>query len=680
MLLDQTEYSYNPIIKGRGFNPAPVAGKIPYFADSLTNPACIDTKNWEEWWLEQFYYMENGYNTGGMWIPPTMYFFLNFMPIKGLHGTIYPHFIDSQYTLHKLRHEIKQDPSVSGLIIPKARRKSLSIFGNTIAAHGMRFTQDYRMGVAGGLERYVDGFRQKLYMSYNNVPPELKLNYLRRNNNELSNGYEIRNSKGSFDEFVTSLLLFQTLKDKAEKLEGEFFHDVIFEESGQFENSNSAYESIKPALMMGEEVLGTFYIYGTGGNMLKGSKDFKHFWHNYDNYGLVRYFINGARYYYPYYKGAKNEKGEIVEKIPVLNEKYKDLSPEQLLGCEDVVSSEKEIRDERLKRAKNPKKKALTEWNQKFPLTVEEVFTSSGVNNFNSDLLYQQQYNIDSQPAKYTDWILDLVTDENGLIVIPLRATARQAKNTDQDWERISILKHPEPFIRNLDVQGVDGYNEDNSQTSDSMGGIVVVRQYDKYSDPDETYTGHKVVICHYLERPPRKELHWLISLKISVYYNTIKNCMISAESDMVIQYYKENGGKKFLSPRPRAFDAPDTKMIHDYGAKMTTFSKPRMTGLLQSYVEDHIGTCWFFELILNYIAYDYENIGTDWDDVDALGLALMRIVDMKGRIPTNVKEININSDLNLDMEPEENLDDLFIEKSNSGEEKALTTKEEFDL
>jgi hypothetical protein len=140
------------------------------------------------------------------------------------------------------------------------------------------------------------------------------------------------------------------------------------------------------------------------------------------------------------------------------------------------------------------------------------------------------------------------------------------------------------------------------------------------------------------MKRPPRKELHWELALKVAVYYNTLKNAIISAESDMVIDYFKKNHGKKFLSPRPKAFDAPDSKLQHEYGVKMTPYSKPRMLSLLQTWVEDNWDVIWFNELILNLIAYDEENIGTDWDDADAVGYALMRIIDMK-RDPRDITE-----------------------------------------
>ena len=536
--------------------------------------------------------------------------------------------MDVHYRLFCLREEIKADDSLVGIIFPKARRKGATLFANGLVAHGMRFVEDYRLGVAGGLERYVDGFRQKLYLSYNNVPPELSLNHIRRNSKEIIVGYE-ESINHQFEEVINTIGLFKTLQDKASKLEGEFFHDVFFEEMGEFENSTPAYESIRPALEIGEQTKGTFYLFGTGGNMLKGSGPFKQFWHEAESYGLIKFFINGARYYFPYYKGAVNGKGESEEKTPLLDAQYPKLKKEQLLGCEDVQSATESIKKERLRRAKNPNKKALAEWNQKYPLTVEEVFTSSGFNNFDSDVLYNQQYIIDSNERKWTEHVLDFVTDKDGNIELPLRVTTRPAQKTDKNWEIIQIYRHPEKSYKNLDVGGIDGYNEDLTQTSKSLGSVVVIRQYDKWRTADKEHNV-KTHVCHYMGRPPRKELFWAISLKIAVYYGLYKNVMISAESDLVIQYFKDNGGKRYLSPRPKAFDSKDSKQMHDFGAKMTTFSKPRMIGLLQTFVLDSISTCWFSEVVVNFLAYDYENIGTDWDNVDATGLALMRIVDMK--------------------------------------------------
>jgi len=85
----------------------------------------------------------------------------------------------------------------------------------------------------------------------------------------------------------------KTLKDKAEKMEGEYFNDIILEEAGQFPLVNEARESIVPALKDGEDFVGTIYVFGTGGNMQKSSKQFRDMWHSADTLGLVKFFIAG---------------------------------------------------------------------------------------------------------------------------------------------------------------------------------------------------------------------------------------------------------------------------------------------------------------------------------------------------------------------------------------------------
>lgn len=637
--------TYVPIIKNKGFNPKPVAGNIPIFADSVSNPKCIGTSLWEEWWLEQFYYLENGYTTGGIWIPPFYYYHLNFNIIKGLHGSVYPDFIDVHYELFKEIHEVKKyrEP---GLVIPKARRKGLSIVGNVLGSWGYRFIPDYRMGVAAGLEKYVKGFRQKLYSSFNNVPPELKLNWIRRNDDTLEIGYEFENSQGSYEPLISSITQFATMSDHATKFEGEFFHDVIMEETGQFAKADQAYESIRPALELGEETLGTFYFYGTGGNVLTGSKAFKELWYHAESYGLRRFFIGGQRYFFPYYGGAKHPDGAKAEKLPNIKEQYPDASPEQLIGVEDVKAAKEKILEGRIIRAKNPNKKALIEWNQKYPLTVEEVFTSSGSNNFDNDLLYGQNQRIDSEPPRYKEYVLEWVKDEMGDIEIPRKVTIRPARKKDPEWRRIEVLDGglPKPEYRHLDTLGIDSYNEDQTTTSDSLGSCVVLRDL-RHVDFDSEYFGI-VPIVHYMKRPPRKEQFYEIALMIAIAWNTVKDAMLSAEYDLIIDYFKKNEGKRYLSPRPKSFDSPDTKQSHDYGVKMNMFSKPRMMGILQTWVVDFISQCWFGEIINNFIAYDEENIGTDWDNVDAIGYALMRIIDRSKKPRQNEQKRKSVSDL----------------------------------
>ena len=74
------DHKYSPIIKHKGFNPNPISGRIPPFANALINPDVVGTPLYIEFWDEQIDRCQNGYLTGGMNIPGRYYFFLNFQP------------------------------------------------------------------------------------------------------------------------------------------------------------------------------------------------------------------------------------------------------------------------------------------------------------------------------------------------------------------------------------------------------------------------------------------------------------------------------------------------------------------------------------------------------------------------------------------------------------------------
>jgi hypothetical protein len=52
--------------------------------------------------------------------------------------------------------------------------------------------------------------------------------------------------------------------------------------------------------------------------------------------------------------------------------------------------------------------------------------------------------------------------------------------------------------------------------------------------------------------------------------------------------------------------------------------------GLVQSMVEDYCDYNFFPAILRDELSYDEELIGTDWDSVDALAYAKMRLIDMK--------------------------------------------------
>ena len=280
------------------------------------------------------------------------------------------------------------------------------------------------------------------------------------------------------------------------------------------------------------------------------------------------------------------------------------------------------------------------------PEKVEDVFVSGGSNKFDTEILYDQMYNISSlEDRRYVEYVLEWETDQDGSVKQPLKVNARVAEKKDRDWERVRVFHLPDEKYSNLDVGGCDTYNQDATQVGKSLGAICVLRRANQMPNAIENGI---IPCCTYYNRPPRKEIHWEIALKISVWYNLIGNMMIAAEMDVCIGYFKDNLGKKFLAKRPKSFDAVDSKMTHEFGVKMTGTTKPKMISFMQSWVVDNAKYCWSEELCQDLVAYDETNIGNDWDLADALGLALIRISDTTRKVSIVDNAENQNSIFSL--------------------------------
>lgn len=627
---------YAPVVKKKGFDPSPVAGKIPLYADGKSNPKVIGTRPYEEFWDEQFDRCINGYDTAGINIPGRYYFYLNFVVLQGLKGPTYPMYIDLDLEYYKLVDYVKKYQK-TGIVMPKARRKGASEKAQTILSHGVRFIEGYRGAIAAGLETYQVGLRKKFDAAQAKFHDELRLNALKSNDKMHHIGYERKDPIGGFvEDGYGGRLSFETMYDDAKKLEGEYFHDVIFEESGQFKLLGQAFESIKPALEFGSLMLGTFYIYGTGGNILSTSKDFKEFWDMAETYGLERFWVPGDRLYYPFFGNKSGEhyidpdNGTKVDAIPNL----RHLKPWQRLGCEDTEAAKDIILRKRIEYSKLPNKKKLKEHNQNYPLTIEEAFTSGGSNNFNDEKIYARLFDVEGAQDNYKPMILDwaYTVNEEGVKSRkdPLEVEARPAKKGDPEGHIIWVYQRPRKDMVDLDVGGIDGYNQDQTQSGTSLGAMTVLRLGNKVNLENEGIHRAEYPVCLYYQRPARKEMFYDNCLKISVWYGLKRNTMANAEQDFVIDYYVKNGGRGFLSPRPKSFDSPKSQQIHKFGAKMTGFSKPLILGVVQSWVEDFVQFCNFPLMLRDLLAYDEEYVGTDWDSVDALAYAKMRADDMR--------------------------------------------------
>jgi hypothetical protein len=631
--------NYLPRIKGKGFNPAPFAvqnGGIPSYADSISNPKVWGTAAHEDWWMEQIDICDNGYTTGGVFIPGRLYYYLNFCWLgtsgRGYHN---PDYVDYDLEYAELVEEAKR--THKGIIGLKRRRAGFSEkWANMVGGYGIRFTpKGYKAGIVSGLSVYADGLGKKLINSNSLVAPELRLSIPNQGSDiqifwRDPNDQKIK--KGSLGEITV-----RTANTNSSVMKGERYDDVAFEEAGEFDLLEDTYGKTKSAFQVGDLMIGTPYVYGTGGNAAKGSKAFRRMWNEPDIYNLLKTEAYVGRLRNNFYVGSTNFKGKVEYDCPnILELQIKhDLSYEQVLGCEDINRVYELKNIHRAKLLKGASKLPYYEELQTDPFNEKECFLKLNQNNYPIEHIAEAELRIyTTSPKRYSCYSPDWKRNQDGSVKMPLEVDlGPQIHPTTHVGEYVMILDdaHSWRNIKGLFYKGTDSYDIDKTQTSKSLGASVVVTRDNNYP-----YIPSRMPVCVIQCRPPRKEKFYSLSGMMAIYFDCLASDMIDARMPAIISWYENNGLRKYLAPRPESVESMKAEQIHDYGYKKTTFSIPVGVGKIQSWCLDQSQYCWFEMLLADIRDYDETEAGTDWDLHDALECALIGMDDKQKVITKN--------------------------------------------
>lgn len=609
-----------PYVKGKNFLPNPlVKNGIPDYADGSKNPKVIGTPEYETFWSEQLYRCINGYNTGGIFIPGRFYYYMNFNNMNTVHGIITPDFCDMHLELCYIIEWCKANGK--NLIIGKKRRAGISEFTQkAVIDYGYRFSESYQAGIAAGQKKYAEDFMTKWEDSEALLQNEFRVNSLLNNPDEVVSGYELmENGKTTLKNNACKIFV-RTMHNNPNMFKGLFLNDVVAEEAGEFENLCEFYSATEPCLLDGDTQVGTFFIYGTGGNINKGSKDFKKVWENPNDYNAVKYLITGDRFKKPFYGGATRF-GKDVSVTPNLLKKYK---PYQIIGMEDTEAAMENIMTERDRLKKGELKKYM-EHLQNNPINESEIFRKMFSNNFDIQKINGQQDEITINKNKYSKWKLEWITNDKGERVNPLRVKAVPAKDMDDEGDCVLILDeyHPDKKYKNLYVGGIDPYDQDMG-VSKSLGAMCVITRSNPFGIP------FNMPVAVISTRPKRKEIFFEMCLKLSVYYDLVGNTLgDKASSSGIINWYKDSNCMKYLAPRPVKFESMNSEQSHEFWVSLNSYSRPLMVGAMQTAIHDHVQNIWFPELINQLGNFDEVEIGSDNDLADAYGIALMQSISL---------------------------------------------------
>lgn len=610
-----------PYFKRKGFSPMPVVrGGIPREADSRLNPKVIGTPPWENFWKEQLHYIIHGYQTGGWFLPGRYYYYLNFNDMSTAEGIRTPDMCDLHLELAYMVEYAKANGM--NMIIPKKRRAGVSeFFHKGVIDYGWRFIPGYRAGVAAGKKTYADEFMEKWAISEAMLVPELSVKRLKSNSNVIIAGYTIKNELGeSVDRGTKNKIQIETMFQDADLFKGVYLNDVIAEECGQFSKLEDFYSATKACLTIGSKQIGSMFFFGTAGRMDKESKGLKEIWEKPESFNCIPFPILGPRFNRPFYGGASDRDGKIIEEIPNLLKEHK---PYELIGVEDIEASKTFLLKERTTEFKYGRTEKYQKHLKDYPMNVQDIFTKTVTNVFDTIALTTQADKISTEKTQYLKCQLDFKKDNKGEIIYPLQVELRIDNDVAEDGDCILIHKdhlYPVKSFSTLYCGGIDSYDQDKAKTSKSKGAMCVLIR--RNSIGEQLQLAPVATIC---VRPRRKEIFYEMCLKLSIYFNLEQSTLIDVANKLIFKYYEERGCLNYLAYRPRKFETEHSQQTHEFGFHINNHSKVLMVGLIQTCILDYCQYIWFPDLISQLQNYDEVEIGSDNDLADAYGIALIQ-------------------------------------------------------
>jgi hypothetical protein len=590
------------------FSPLVYDEKIIKYSHSLRQ----GTLAYDDFWDDQDDKCIFGFKPKGMNdITGEHYFHLNMNKIemlvqgenrKRMHS---PYYRELDNRLFKITYDAKKNHY--GIIVGKPRRVGLSEFGATQMEYELLFHLKNRVGICAGKQDKADGFYDKVLSLLKNVRPEYASARLFKNDKSMKLGYTDIVNKQSLECGLESEMLIRTMFVDSAGFEGASMSVVIFEEAGLFPNIVQSYKSTEPCFKEGALQFGTPLIYGTGGQIEKGSKGYLEMWENHAAYNLEKVFIPA----YEYYPGD----GEIDEKTKIQGPSFFDLKT----GRTDQEAALKHIIEQRKIASKS--KEGITKHIQSYPIKESEIFIKSKGGILDRRLLNNQLMVIEEGHCPYDlrRGGLEWVDDEQTIKLLNrCKDTKEKVKLRLSKGSKVRWVDNPEGVIQKIvdpinnddmdhkpDIAGCDSYDEQVEENTGSDGATVVFRTY---AGPSREYN---LPICILAERgdSSNDDTFYENNVKMAVYWNYL--LLVEYSKIAIINYFIDVGAERYLKERPDLRKELGTsKAKNEYGQRMTTDVKTLGTKLLKAEVVNNSENIWFRNALLDLI--DYGDTNTD--------------------------------------------------------------------
>jgi hypothetical protein len=601
------------------FSPLVYDEKVLKYSQTLRQ----GTLAYDDFWDEQDDRCLFGYKPKGMNdITGEHYFHLNMNKIemlvqgesrKRFHS---PYYRELDNRLFKITYDAKKNKY--GLIVGKPRRVGLSEFGAVQMEYELLMHLANRVGICAGKQEKADGFYGKVLSLLKHINPHYASSRLWKNDKSLKLGYTDIVNKQVIECGLQSEMLIRTMFVDSAGFEGESMSVVIFEEAGLFPNLIQSYKSTEPCFKEGAIQFGTPLIYGTGGQIEKGSKGYMDMWENHKAYNLEKIFIPA----YEYYPGD----GEIDEKTKIKGPSFFDIKT----GKTNQEAALKHILEKRKIASKS--KEGITKHIQSYPIKESEIFikTKGGILDrikLNNQLMFieegQNPYDVRKGRLEWIDdemtiKLLNRCKDTKEKVKLRIKRGCKVRWVDDEEEGVIQKIFDPinnDDMEHKPDIAACDSYDEEVADNKSSDGATVVYRTY---AGPSREYNLPIAVLSERGDSS-NDDTFYENNVKLAIYYNYE---LLFEYSKIAIEgYFKDVGAEKYLKIRPDLRkQLGTTNAKNEYGQRMTTDVKILLGKLLKSEVNNNSNNIWFKNILLDLIDFGDKNT----DIAMAYGIVLL--------------------------------------------------------
>lgn len=586
------------------------------------------------------------------------YFYLNMVQImmkkvgqKGKKKLNYPYY---RVLDHMLFLEIEKAEILGyGLIIGKARRMGLSYLGDCMTIWNLIFFMDNECAIGAGKKDKALELYDKVLKSLKNLREEYKVSYKKKstpNGAEINFVYDYTDNKVRQTAGIGSSLTVKTFFSDPSAFEGGSYSFFIFEEIGIQDNLIKSYKASEPCFMDGADQFGVPMMYGTGGEVDKGSRDMKIIYDNPEAYNMKKLFIPA----YLYYPGTDlSELGENPTEEDKLEAEANFFDPKT--GRTDTVKALEHILKRR-KRASKSKDGYIKEV-QSRPTEEAHLFLKTSGGTLNRITLNNQLQRIYDGGTPYTPKLGRLEWDYDKSLEMKLTRCQTQ-KERDKihilNNSKVKFVEDPngtfykicDPINRpglpyDADIAGTDSYDEIVPENTGSMGATLGYRVFNGLS------TDYNMPVGLVFERGDASsdDTFYGNSLKFCVMYQM--KTLVEYSKIMIINYFEDCNAQKYLALKPiLRNEAIANKGRQTYGVHMKAEMKNIGTRLLKQEVNNNTQNIWLDKILLDLIDYGDENT----DIAMAYVMVLIQKLDMFDDITDDIEEYD-DGDVLMDME-----------------------------